>query len=62
MTNPMVGGIAAFAFVLVAYVLCVINSSGVAPYPLVDVAKAAVMVGVIYFLISLVVPGGDTKP
>ena len=58
----MIGGMAVFAFIVVAYVLCVINSPGIAPYPLGDVAVFALVAGVIYFLISLVVPGGDTKP
>ena len=62
MDNAIVGGMAAFGFVLVAYVLCVINSSGIAPYPLGEVAVFAVVVGVIYFLICLVIPGGEPKP
>ena len=62
MDKAITGGIAASAFIFVAYILCVINSSGVAPYPLGEVAMFAVVVGVIYFLICLVIPGGEPKP
>lgn len=60
--QSVIHGMAAFAFVVVFYILGVINSSYDPKYTLKEAIVFGIVFGFIVFVISRMLPGGDPKP